>query len=506
MKGHSLLPENTRKAGIWIRVSTEDSARGDSPKHHEQRARDYAKFNGWKVVELYDPAGLKGWSGKTVAEHPEFKRMMADVKRGHITTLIFSKLARVARNTRELLDLAEFFRANNADMVSLQEKIDTSSPAGRLFYTMIAALAQWEREEIAERVKGSIVVRAKMGKSLGGAAPFGYRWQENKLVPDPAEAPIRRRLYELFAEHKRHKSVARKLNEEGYRTRNGSRFTDTTVVRLVQDMTAKGLYRANHTYRDDGGKLLMKPESEWVFTKVEPIIPEELWDRCNEMLKKRKDRRPLGPKPIHPFAGLLFCGCGQKMYVFSRTPKYVCPGCRNKIPIVDLDAIFKDEVRDFFISREKVREHLSKANEHLAGKRQQLAAHIRQLERVRTEMRKVYQLYQADEINPEGFGKLHRPLQEQEQSLANQLPTLQAEVDALEVHQISAEEVVSEAANLHQLWPELTASQKRTIVESIVEKIVLTGDEIDITLCYLPSSEELTKRQRNLSGSSRPPA
>ena len=503
MKENSALPRNVKNVGIWIRVSTEDQAQGESPEHHEHRAREYAKFNGWNVKEVYDLAGV---SGKTVMEHPEAQRMLADLRRGHINGLIFSKLARLARNTKELLDFSDIFRQHNADMISLQEKIDTSSPAGRLFYTMIAALSQWEREEIADRVKASIKVRAKLGKSLGGAAPFGYMWEENRLLVNPTEGPIRKMMYELFAQQKRMKGVARRLNEAGYRTRKGAKFTDTTVLRLIQDTTAKGLYRSNHTYRNGAGKLLMKPESEWVFTEVPRLVSDEVWDECNRFLTTRQKRSRPGPTPVHLFAGILFCGCGQKMYVFARSPKYICSKCRTKIPIIDIEAVFRAELENFFVSKEKIQSHLSAANEALSDKKRQLSAHVQQLEKVRNEMRKVYQLFQADKVSPDGFGKLYRPLEDRERSLASELPSLQGEVDVLEMRQISADEVLSEATNLHRLWPGLDQIGKRKIIESIAEKIVISGDSIDITFSCLPSCEEVTKQQRNLSDSLQPQA
>src|ERR1700743_2949066 len=87
-----------KSVGVWIRVSTEDQAKGESPEHHERRARAYAEAKGWHVCELYNLAGV---SGKAVMHHPESQRMLTDIRSGRIQGLIFSKLARLARNTRE---------------------------------------------------------------------------------------------------------------------------------------------------------------------------------------------------------------------------------------------------------------------------------------------------------------------------------------------------------------------------------------------------------------------
>lgn len=107
------------------------------------------------------------------------------------------------------------------------------------------------------------------------------------MVVNPKEAPIRKLLYELFAEHKRHKTVARLVNAAGHRTRRGGLFTDSQIRRILSDPTAKGVRRANYiTYKD--GKPTLKPEKDWVLHEVEPIVSVELWDLVNGLLDDRK--------------------------------------------------------------------------------------------------------------------------------------------------------------------------------------------------------------------------
>ena len=494
MKENSAL---NKRVGIWIRVSTEDQAQGDSPEHHEFRAREYAKFNGWQVVEVYDLAGV---SGKTVMEHPECKRMLADLKRGHISGLIFSKLARVARNTEELLKLSKMFNTHSADMISLQEKIDTSTPAGRLFYTMIAAMGQWEREEIADRQKASVLTRAKLGKSINGSAPFGFQWKDRKLVQKPEEASIRRIAYESFVECRRKGQVARELNAKGYRTREGSIWRDTSIVRILQCPSAKGVYFFNRVRQTEKSwKVELKPESEWGKTECEPIVSEELWNQANQIIEEQlKAWKKPGKAPTHLFSGLAFCSCGSKMYVNSRTPKYFCRKCNNKIPIADLETIVREKLKMFFSQTEQLASHLKAADRNLAEKTALLEAHQKEIQKIKTEISKTHQLYLADQISQTGFGEIVKPAEKRLAQLQAELPKLQAEVDYMTVTNVSADEVAHEATSLYERWPSLPGEDKRKVVEALIEKLQIGNGKINITLSYLPTSEELCKSQHRL--------
>jgi hypothetical protein len=159
-------------------------------------------------------------------------------------------------------------------------------------------------------------------KALGGIAPFGYRWKDGQLVVDEAEASVRKLIYNLFLKHRRKKTVAKLLNDLGYRTRGASRFSDTTIDRLLRDTTAKGIREAKGT-----------------IIQVEPIVSTEIWERVNNILGSKPSKQATAL-----FTGIAYCGCGGKMIVPSNTPKYVCVVCRRKIHTDDIDAIFHTQL------------------------------------------------------------------------------------------------------------------------------------------------------------------
>lgn len=480
-----------KSVGIWVRVSTEDQARGESPEHHEKRARLYAESKGWEVAEVYR---LEAVSGKAVMRHSEAQRMLQDVRSGRITGLIFSKLARLARNTKELLEFSDIFRECGADLISLQESIDTSTPAGRLMYVVIGALAAWEREEIGSRIAASIPVRAKLGKTTGGAAPFGYQWKDGKLILDPKEAPVRKLIFDLFLESRRIRTVARTLNDRGYRTRDGSLFTYTAVRRHLTDPIAKGMRRANYTKTSDSKKAWsLKPEKDWVLYPVEPLVSEEVWEEANACLEDRKaNRKPPAKRALHLFAGLAHCACGTKMYVTTSNPnRYVCQGCRNKIPITDLEALFEEQLRGFFASPEEIARHLKKADDELAEGERHLKALEAERRRVSADMDKLYDLYLSGEVPKTGFGRKYQPLAERLKQIEDELPRLQARHDVRKIGYLSSDQVVTEARDLYSRWKELSREERRRIVESVTERITVGKDEVSIDLLYLPPSPAL---------------
>jgi site-specific DNA recombinase len=483
-KNRSSLKEIQKNIGVWIRVSTEDQARGDSPEHHEQRARLYAQAQGYNVREVYK---LDAVSGKSVMDHPETKRMLADVRTKRIDGLIFSKLARLARNTRELLDFADIFRENDAALISLQESLDTGTPAGRFFYTVIGALAEWERGEIADRVAASVAIRAKLGKPLGGKAPYGYQWKDKKLIPHPEEAPVRKLIYELYNEYRRKKTVVLQLNERGYRTRSGKKFSAKVLEDLIRDTTPKGQHRANYSTRRNGGRHEIKDEEEWVYTAVEPIVPPDLWEACNRALLDTKTGAAFpGPRPEHLFGGKVRCICGNKMYARKQTGKYTCDKCNLKIPAADLEAIYHSQLTGFLFSDAEIAAHLDRSDQTIAESEELLRSRTDERDRVKRDMDKLYDLHFSGEIPKEGFGAKYQPLDERLRQIEAERLDLQVQIDVGKIAKVNRDHMLSEARALHTRWPELSLENKRDIVQAITEEIIVGKEEVDIRLQYAP--------------------
>ncbi len=180
-------------------------------------------------------------------------------------------------------------------------------------------------------------------KSIQKIAPFGYQWLNDTLVPDAQEAVVRKLMYELFIQHRRKKTVARLLNEAGYRTRTGARFSDMTVERLLRDTSAKGVYQGKQNHDQ-------KNKSKQRELAIEPIVASELWEQVNALLNG--SHKP-GKKAVQLFAGLIYCHCGARMSVPSNSPKYICSDCRHKIGTLDLEEIFQEQLKSLTFNPEQ---------------------------------------------------------------------------------------------------------------------------------------------------------
>jgi site-specific DNA recombinase len=494
----------SKRIGIFIRVSTEMQVKDDSPEHHEQRARYYAEAKGWSILETYQ---LDAVSGKSVMQHPETQRMLRDIKSGHINGLVFSKLARLARNTLELLEFSNIFRTHNADLISLSESIDTSTPAGRLFYTVIAAMAEWEREEISSRVAASVPIRAKMGKPLGGQAAFGYRWHNKELIVDEKEAPVRKLMYELFMQHQRKFSTARALNDAGYRTRNNSKFTATTVSRLLRDSSAKGERRANYTKSlGDGKQWVIKPESEWVIMPCPQIVSTELWTAVNNVLDMQEAKSVPRPKAVYLLSGFVKCDCGKTMYVYHTSKVYSCSKCRHRIAVTDLDEIFQEHLKEYLKGIDTT-SYLNETQSEIQEKKALLESTKKERSRLQRTIDQLIDLRMAQELSKEQFAEKYRPAEEQLKQLDAQLPIIEAEIDVRTIQLLSSDSVLQEVKTLYDQWETLPFESKRNIVETIVSAIEIGKEDITITLAYVPAVPPNAKKpSHGVRGSYSPPA
>ena len=150
-----------KRAALYVRVSTNDQQTATQ----ESELQEYAGRRGWAVTKIYRDAGISG----AVQRRPGLDALIADCRRRRsgIDVVLVWKFDRFARSLRHCLTALEEFRVLGIDFCSATEPIDTTMPHGELVFQILAAVAQWERSLIQERVRAGIARAKREGKKIG---------------------------------------------------------------------------------------------------------------------------------------------------------------------------------------------------------------------------------------------------------------------------------------------------------------------------------------------------
>jgi site-specific DNA recombinase len=213
----------------YIRVSSESQADNTSLADQRERLEAYAKAFNYELVEVFTEVG----SGKDTENRPQFQAALDAVKNG-ADGIIATKLDRIARNARDVLALVEdTLQPDNKHLVLLDLNVDTSNPQGKMILTVMAAVAELERTTINQRTQGGRKAKAAKGGYAYGSPAFGQTSIDGELVTDAKEAEI----IELMRRHRKsgksHNAIAKFLNEHGYQTKRGNKWTNVQVKRVL---------------------------------------------------------------------------------------------------------------------------------------------------------------------------------------------------------------------------------------------------------------------------------
>jgi site-specific DNA recombinase len=208
---------NTRLAVGYARVSTERQANeGVSLEAQRARIAAWCIASGRELVAMHVDAGI---SGGRADNRPALQAALDEVcQRGG--ALIVYSLSRLARSTRDAIAIADRLDNANADLVFLTEAIDTTSATGRLFFRMMAALAEFERDLTAERTRGALAHKRAKGERISRHAPFGYRFTDAaSLEVEPGEAETLLLVRQWREGGASYRAITDRLNAEHVRCR-----------------------------------------------------------------------------------------------------------------------------------------------------------------------------------------------------------------------------------------------------------------------------------------------
>ena len=348
----------------YARVSSESDEQLNSLGNQISYYEDLIKRNSnWTYVPGYIDEGLSGISTK---KRENFHRMVDDAAAGMFDLVITKEITRFARNTLDSIQYTRQLLSCGVGVFFQNDNINTFDDDSELRLTIMSGIAQDELRKLSSRVKFGHQQAIKDKVVLGNNRIFGYVKNKGRLVIDEEQAEMVRELFELYATGQYSmKQIETIFWNKGYRNHNGNKIAHTTMSNMIANPKYKGYYVGNKVRVIDmfSKKQKFLPRSEWVMFKdesgeiVPAIVSEELWDRANEILKRRSDdvkSRQGICNHANLLTGKLHCTCCGTAYYRrdskdkqgNMNSKWVCSGkIKNGADSCDSFAIYEDEIK-----------------------------------------------------------------------------------------------------------------------------------------------------------------
>ena len=302
------------------------------------------KAEGWVLVpDHYDDGGISG----ATLERPALQRLIRDIESGLIDVVVVYKIDRLSRSLIDFARLVDVFDRNAVTFVSITQSFNTTTSMGRLTLNILLSFAQFEREVIGERIRDKFAASRRKGMWMGGNVPLGYVVKDRKLVTDDANAAIVRMIFERFLSVGSATLLARQLNEEGYRRKNGKAFDKGLLYKLLSNPVYVG--EAVHKGKSYPGEH-------------EAIVSRELWNQVRSIVAESPSKRAGRSRRQTPalLKGLVFAPNGYAMtpahtrksgklyryYVTTSVQKLGPETCSvRRLPAGEIEAAVIDQVR-----------------------------------------------------------------------------------------------------------------------------------------------------------------
>jgi len=472
------------KTAIYVRVSTEEQAKeGYSIRAQIDKLKNYIMIKDWEFYKVYADEGI---SGKNIKDRPAINELIADIKAGRVNNVLVYKIDRLTRSTRDLIDLTDIFKDNSCNFNSLMESIDTQTASGRMFLKIIGIFAEFERENIIERITLACEKKVKEGYSLSYfITSYGYDRENGEKVQtvNQTEAEIVKDIFTMYVHgNMSYNAIAQNLNHRNIKPKLGGTWAHTSIKNILMNPTYIGKVR----YSVENDKRYFEAEG-----KHEAILPEELfYEAQNKMGKIKNKSYTKRPKDDNYFSGTIYCGtCGAKLITHGdyRTIEngetkvnggYRCPNkakglCDNSrfshrkvesafreymARVPDIEKTITDETE---IEERKEQDSINNLI------REEYENAIAKLEKKEKD---IMTLYINDKIDFDNFTKMNEAIIAEKNSYTQKLENIPTEPD--EDILLTREEILT---SFRENWTVLTNAEKLQFLQNYIEKITATS-------------------------------